>query len=303
MDYILTTNELTKQYGSYKASNEVSIHVQRGAIYGLIGRNGAGKTTLMKMIGGLSRPTSGSYEIRGKNGETTEKMMSKVGILIEAPGLYPNMTAMQNLTTKAIALGIKDKKYLMGLLEEVGLADTGKKKAKQFSLGMKQRLGIAMALVNKPELLILDEPINGLDPQGIAEMRNILHHLCYDRGITILISSHILDELSKVATQYGIIHEGTLLEEESKEELFSKCCERLELKTNDISKTLEILNAMGFSKIEVKDDAINIYERLNESGAITVALAKENVQTNAIALKTEALEDYYFQLTGGKENV
>ncbi len=303
MDYILTTNELTKQYGSYKASNEVSIHVQRGAIYGLIGRNGAGKTTLMKMIGGLSRPTSGSYEIRGKNGETTEKMMSKVGILIEAPGLYPNMTAMQNLTTKAIALGIKDKKYLMGLLEEVGLADTGKKKAKQFSLGMKQRLGIAMALVNKPELLILDEPINGLDPQGIAEMRNILHHLCYDRGITILISSHILDELSKVATQYGIIHEGTLLEEESKEELFSKCCERLELKTNDISKTLEILNAMGFSKIEVKDDAINIYERLNESGAITVALAKENVQTNEIALKTEALEDYYFQLTGGKENV
>ena len=303
MDYILTTNELTKQYGSYKASNEVSIHVQRGAIYGLIGRNGAGKTTLMKMIGGLSRPTSGSYEIRGKNGETTEKMMSKVGILIEAPGLYPNMTAMQNLTTKAIALGIKDKKYLMGLLEEVGLADTGKKKAKQFSLGMKQRLGIAMALVNKPELLILDEPINGLDPQGIAEMRNILHHLCYDRGITILISSHILDELSKVATQYGIIHEGKLLEEESKEELFSKCCERLELKTNDISKTLEILNAMGFSKIEVKDDAINIYERLNESGAITVALAKENVQTNEIALKTEALEDYYFQLTGGKENV
>ena len=303
MDYILTTNELTKQYGSYKASNEVSIHVQRGAIYGLIGRNGAGKTTLMKMIGGLSRPTSGSYEIRGKNGETTEKMMSKVGILIEAPGLYPNMTAMQNLTTKAIALGIKDKKYLMGLLEEVGLADTGKKKAKQFSLGMKQRLGIAMALVNKPELLILDEPINGLDPQGIAEMRNILHHLCYDRGITILISSHILDELSKVATQDGIIHEGMLLEEESKEELFSKCCERLELRTNDISKTLEILNAMGFSKIEVKDDAINIYERLNESGAITVALAKENVQTNEIALKTEALEDYYFQLTGGKENV
>ena len=303
MDYILTTYDLTKQYGSYKASNEVSIHVQRGAIYGLIGRNGAGKTTLMKMIGGLSRPTSGSYAIRGKNGESTEQMMSKVGILIEAPGLYPNMTAMQNLTTKAIALGINDKKYLMGLLEEVGLADTGKKKAKQFSLGMKQRLGIAMALVNKPELLILDEPINGLDPQGIAEMRGILNHLCHDRGITILISSHILDELSKVATQYGIIHEGRLLEEESKEELFSKCCERLELRTSDINKTLEVLNTMGFSKIEVKDDAINIYEHLNESGAITVALAKENVQTNEIAVKTEALEDYYFQLTGGNENV
>ena len=164
MDYILTTNALTKKYGHYKASNEISIHVQRGDIYGLIGRNGAGKTTLMKMIGGLSHPTSGSFEIRGSKGENTEQMMSKVGILIENPGLYPNMTAMQNLKTKALALGIKDDKFLEGLLEEVGLANTGKKKAKQFSLGMKQRLGIAMALVNQPELLILDEPINGLDP-------------------------------------------------------------------------------------------------------------------------------------------
>lgn len=302
MDYILTTNELTKTYGKYNAANEVSIHVERGGIYGLIGRNGAGKTTLMKMIGGLSHPTRGSFEIHGKNGETTKQMMPKVGILIEAPGLYPNMTAMQNLTTKAIALGIKDKQYLKSLLEEVGLSNTGKKKAKQFSLGMKQRLGIAMALVNKPELLILDEPINGLDPQGIAEMRSILHHLCYDKGITILISSHILDELSKVATQYGIIHEGRLLEEETKDELFSKCCERLELKTNNITKTLEVLNMMGFSKMEVKDDAINIYERLNEGGAITIALAKENIQTNEIAVKTDALEDYYFQLTGGNKN-
>ena len=136
MDYILTTNALTKKYGHYKASNEISIHVQRGDIYGLIGRNGAGKTTLMKMIGGLSHPTSGSFEIRGSKGENTEQMMSKVGILIENPGLYPNMTAMQNLKTKAIALGIKDDKFLEGLLEEVGLANTGKKKAKQFSLGI-----------------------------------------------------------------------------------------------------------------------------------------------------------------------
>ena len=302
MDYILTTTELTKTYGKYNAANEVSIHVVRGGIYGLIGRNGACKTTLMKMIGGLSHPSSGSFEIRGRNGETTEQMMPKVGILIEAPGLYPNMTAIQNLKTKAIALGIHDDKFLYGLLEEVGLSNTGKKKAKQFSLGMKQRLGIAMALVNKPELLILDEPINGLDPQGIAEMRDILHHLCNDKGITILISSHILDELSKVATQYGIIHEGKLLEEETKEELFSKCSERLELKTNDISRTLAVLNSMGFSKLEVKDDAISIYERLNEGGAITVALAKENIQTNEIAVKSEALEDYYFQLTGGKDN-
>lgn len=303
MDYILTTDNLTKRFGHYNANDNISIHVQRGDIYGLIGRNGAGKTTLMKMIGGLSRPTSGTFEIHGKNGENTEKMMSKIGILIENPGLYPNMTAMQNLKTKAIALGIHDDKFLQGLLEEVSLANTGKKKAKQFSLGMKQRLGIAMALVNQPEILILDEPINGLDPQGIAEMRVLLHHLCEDKKITIIISSHILDELSKIATRYGIIHEGKLLEEESREELFSKCSERLELKTNDIARTLEILNSMGFQKIEVKNDAINIYERLNEGGSITVALAKENIQTNEIAVKSDALEDYYFQLTGGSENV
>lgn len=302
MDYILTTNALTKQYGQYKASNEISIHVQRGDIYGLIGRNGAGKTTLMKMIGGLAHPTSGSFEIIGRNGEKTEQMMPKVGILIENPGLYPNMTAFQNLKTKAIALGIKDNQYLKDLLKEVGLENTGKKKAKQFSLGMKQRLGIAMALVNQPELLILDEPINGLDPQGIAEMRQILHHLCYDRGITILISSHILDELSKVATRYGIINEGRLLEEASKEELLSRCNERLELRTNDTAKTLEILHTMGFSKLEVADDTIKIFERLNEGGSITVALAKENIMTNEISLKSEELEDYYFQLTGGKSN-
>lgn len=302
MDYILTTNALTKQYGQYKASNEISIHVQRGDIYGLIGRNGAGKTTLMKMIGGLAHPTSGSFEIVGRNGEKTEQMMPKVGILIENPGLYPNMTAFQNLKTKAIALGIKDNQYLKDLLKEVGLENTGKKKAKQFSLGMKQRLGIAMALVNQPELLILDEPINGLDPQGIAEMRQILHHLCYDRGITILISSHILDELSKVATRFGIINEGRLLEEASKEELLGRCNERLELRTNDTAKTLEILHTMGFSKLEVADDTIKIFERLNEGGSITVALAKENIMTNEISLKSEELEDYYFQLTGGKSN-
>lgn len=302
MDYILTTNALTKQYGQYKASNEISIHVQRGDIYGLIGRNGAGKTTLMKMIGGLAHPTSGSFEIIGRNGEKTEQMMPKVGILIENPGLYPNMTAFQNLKTKAIALGIKDNQYLKDLLKEVGLENTGKKKAKQFSLGMKQRLGIAMALVNQPELLILDEPINGLDPQGIAEMRQILHHLCYDRGITILISSHILDELSKVATRYGIINEGRLLEEASKEELLSRCNERLELRTNDTAKTLDILHTMGFSKLEVADDTIKIFERLNEGGSITVALAKENIMTNEISLKSEELEDYYFHLTGGQSN-
>lgn len=302
MDFILTTNAITKQYGSYKACNEVSLHVERGDIYGLIGRNGAGKTTLMKMIGGLAHPTSGSFEVRGKNGETTSKMLPKIGILIEAPGLYPNMTAFQNLKTKAIALGIKDDEFLRGLLEEVGLENTAKKKTKQFSLGMKQRLGIAMALVSQPELLILDEPINGLDPQGIAEMRQILHHLSVDRGITILISSHILDELSKVATRFGIIHEGRLLEEASKDELLSRCNERLELRTSDMSRTLDILHTMGFSKLEIADDKIKIFERLDEGGAITVALAKENIMTNEISRKSEELEDYYFQLTGGQKN-
>ena len=211
MDYILTTEKLTKTYGKKDAAQNISIHVRKGSIYGLIGRNGAGKTTVMRMISGLSKPTSGTYEMHGVN-------RSGVGVLIESPGIYPNMSAEENLRLKCIGLGCYTKDYVQKLLTIVGLENTGKKNAGSFSLGMRQRLGIALALVGDPKMIVLDEPINGLDPQGIVEVRQTLEKLRDEKGITIMISSHILDELGKLADCYGIIHEGRLLDEFTTEE-------------------------------------------------------------------------------------
>lgn len=202
MDYLLQTNHLTKQYGKHKAVNEVSIHVRQGDIYGLIGRNGAGKTTLLKMISGLAYPTDGNFTIFNENSTADSIYMSRIGTLIEAPGVYPNMSAAENLKLKCLAMGIRQKGTADELLKVVGLSDVGKKHVRNFSLGMKQRLGIALALVGNPDLVILDEPINGLDPQGIAEVRETLSRLNKERNITFIISSHILEELSKIATNF-----------------------------------------------------------------------------------------------------
>ena len=192
MSYILTTENLTKTYGKKDAAKNINIHVREGSIYGLIGRNGAGKTTVMRMISGLSKPTSGSYRMHGEH-------RFGVGVLIESPGIYPNMSAEENLRLKCIAMGCYSPEYVKQLLGIVGLADTGKKNAGSFSLGMRQRLGIALALVGDPKMIVLDEPINGLDPQGIVEVRMTLEKLREEKGITIMISSHILDELGKLA--------------------------------------------------------------------------------------------------------
>ena len=218
MEYILTTDNLTKTYGQMNAADHVSIHVKKGEVYGLIGRNGAGKTTILKMICGLSTPTSGSFTFMGKSGADLLKYKNKIGSLIESPGLFPKMTAFQNVKLKCLSLGIKDNDYVNSLLEQVGLANVGKKPAQSFSLGMKQRLGIAIALVGNPEFIVLDEPINGLDPQGIAEMRQIIHKLSKEKGMTVIVSSHILDELVKVADSFAIINGGKLLDEFTAEE-------------------------------------------------------------------------------------
>ncbi|MDE6724597.1 MAG: ATP-binding cassette domain-containing protein, partial [Ruminiclostridium sp.] len=210
MEYLLTTNAVTKQYGRQRAVNAVSIHIRQGAIYGLIGRNGAGKTTLLKMISGLAAPSEGDFSLFGKTGREVSEYMSRIGSLIENPGIYPNLSAPENLQLKCLAMGIRKKGVIGELLETVGLGDTGKKKVRNFSLGMKQRLGIALALVGDPDLVILDEPINGLDPQGIAEIRETIFKLNKEKNITFIISSHILEELSKIATDYGIIHNGIL---------------------------------------------------------------------------------------------
>ena len=303
MEYILETKNLTKQYGRQKAVDSVNLHVRQGDIYGLIGRNGAGKTTIMKMISGLAAPTEGSFSIFGHEGRTAELYMSRLGTLIEAPGIYPNMTARANLKIKCLAMGVRKKNEMDELLEIVGLADTGRKKVKNFSLGMKQRLGIALALVGEPDILILDEPINGLDPQGIAEVREILVRLNREKNITFIISSHILEELSKIATRYGIIHDGVLLQELTREELLERCSERIELKTDDTRKACTVLEQMGITRYKVVDpDTIHIFERLGDSGEITMALAGNQIRTMGITVKNEALEDYYLNLTGGDRN-
>ncbi|MCB6413498.1 ABC transporter ATP-binding protein [Dorea acetigenes] len=304
MEYLLTTNGLTKQYGRHKAVNAVNLHIRQGDIYGLIGRNGAGKTTILKMLSGLAAPTEGEFSLFGKTGRDSYEYMSRVGTLIEEPGIYPNMSAAENLRLKCLAVGVRKKGTVDELLRTVGLADVGKKKVKKFSLGMKQRLGIALALAGNPDLVILDEPINGLDPQGIAEIRETLLRLNKEKNITFIISSHILEELSKIASNYGMIHDGVLLQEMTREELLSKCSERIELKTNDTRKACTVLEGMGIEKYKVVDaDTIQIFERLNDGGDITMALAGNGVKTMGITVKNEALEDYYLNLTGGTANV
>lgn len=303
MEYLLSTNSLTKQYGRHKAVNSVNIHIRQGDIYGLIGRNGAGKTTLLRLISGLASPTEGDFTLFGARGKEACRYLSRVGTLIESPGVYPNMSAADNLRLKCLAMGVRRKNEVEELLHIAGLADTGKKKVKNFSLGMKQRLGIALALVGDPDLVVLDEPINGLDPQGIAEIRDTLSRLNRERNITLIISSHILEELSKIATRYGIIHDGVLLQELTREELLERCSERIELKTDDTRKACTVLEQMGIIRYKVVDpDTIHIFERLGDSGEITMALAGNQIRTMGITVKNEALEDYYLNLTGGDRN-
>lgn len=221
MEYIITTKSLSKEYKDTIAVNNVSLNLPKGSIYGLIGKNGAGKTTMLKMISGLIKPTQGSVEY---STDITNSVSFGIGTLIENPGVFPNMTGFENLKAKSLCVG---KNYsdsqLNSLLDLVGLTNTGRKKVKSYSLGMKQRLGIALALVGEPKVLVLDEPINGLDPQGIIEIRNIIHKLHEERDITIIVSSHILDELSKIATHFCIIHNGAIILEKNKEEFLQEC--------------------------------------------------------------------------------
>lgn len=302
MDYILTTNNLTKQYKNTTAVNKVSVHLKRGEIYGFIGRNGAGKTTFLKMISGLAHPTSGEIKLFGYQAQELRRknVYTRIGALIEAPGVYPNMTAFDNLKLKCLYTGITSKKYIEDILELVGLAATGNKKVKAFSMGMKQRLGIGLALVGDPDLLVLDEPINGLDPQGIAEVRQIIDRLNKEKNITFIISSHILEELSKSATTYGIIHEGRLIVELSREELMDKCRERIELQLNNPEQACVVLDQLGFQDYLVVDkETIHIFERLTESGEIAMALANEGIIIKSIIVNNDSLENYFLSLTGG----
>ena len=304
MEYILETQGLTKVYGTKEAAKDVDLHIREGQIYGLIGRNGAGKTTIMRMISGLSTPTSGSYSLFGKTGYAMGRALRNVGVLIESPGLYPRLSARENLKIKCIGSGVRARGYVEELLKTVGLENTDMKKpAGSYSLGMRQRLGIGLALVGDPKILILDEPINGLDPQGIAEIRQTLLKLRDEKGITIMISSHILDELSKVADCFGIIHEGRLLDEFSSEELHRRCGQYVLIRTDDPEAAARALGGLGIGGVTTETDGtLRVSGHLDETADMARALVGAGVALKEMRLQSFSLEDYYLNVTGGAHN-
>ena len=301
---ILEAHDLTKEYRHTVALDHIDLKIEKGKIYGFIGQNGAGKTTFLRLVTGLAFPTSGTLSLWGKTVEKElQEQRKRIGCMIETPALFPTMTAYQNMEIQRIQRGIPDKAVIQKTLDMVGLKDTGKKAVRNFSLGMRQRLGIAIALLNTPEFLILDEPINGLDPQGIAEVRDTIQRLRDERNMTILISSHILEELSKIATDYGIIHNGSLLQELTSEELMKRCSERIEIELIHPEQAVPILDRMGFTNYQVTDKShIHIFERLNESANVNMELAKAGILVNGISITSEELETYFLNLTGGNQN-
>lgn len=304
MEYILETHNLGKRYKDFKAISNLNMHIPKGAIYGLVGKNGAGKTTCIRLICGLQQPTTGTYSIYGIS-NTNPKIVSvrkRMGAIIETPSIYLDMTAKDNLIEQYKIIGLPSQDNLEELLELVGLSGTGKKKAKNFSLGMRQRLGIAIALVGNPDFLILDEPINGLDPEGIIEIRELILKLNKEHGITFLISSHYLDELSKIATNYGFVDKGKIIKEVSSEELEKNCKKRIEVKVTDTKECVKYLEASKISYEVVADNTINIYQNINIS-EFTIALASKNCNITEFHEREESLENYYINLIGGGENV
>ncbi len=301
MDYVLTTNALCKQYRNFKALDNLSMHVPKGAIYGFVGRNGAGKTTLIRLICGLQTPTSGGYALYGiRNREKTiAKSRRRMGAVVETPSIYLSMTAQDNLKEQYRILGLPSFQGIPELLKLVGLEHTGKKKAKNFSLGMRQRLGIAIALAGDPDFLVLDEPINGLDPQGIIEMRELILKLNRERQITVLISSHILDELSRLATHYGFIDHGRMVKEISAEELEQNCRKCVRIEVTDIKALTRVLDQQKLEYSILDETHADIFAKLNVT-QLTLALAKENCEVLSLQERDESLESYFVSLIGGE---
>lgn len=300
---ILKAMNISKIYGEHKALDKVSIEIKRGMIYGLIGENGAGKSTFMRIVMGLISNDEGAIELFGETGARgLQQARRRMGQSIETPALYPELTARENLRVQAANGGVSDRE-IEDLLRMMNLGNTGKKKVKNFSLGMRQRLAIASTLITNPEFLILDEPINGLDPSGIVEMREIIQRLVTDRGITVLLSSHLLDELSQIATHYGILHGGKLIRELSKEDLAREARQYIELEVTEVEKAVTVLDELGIKDYEVINGMeINIYERLDDVATINRSLVEANVNVSRIGTTRQKLEDYFLQLTGGKRS-
>lgn len=301
-EYVLETHGLSKQYRDNLVINNVDMSIKKGSIYGFIGQNGAGKSTLIRLITGLAFPTDGQFKLFDS---TDQKEFidakSRIGVMIEAPALYMNMTARENLEIHRLLKGVPGKKSIETTLELVDLLDVGKKKVKNFSLGMKQRLGIAIALLGEPEFLILDEPINGLDPMGVVAVRKLLKKLNNDYDITILISSHILSELHLLATDYGIIHQGRLMEQLTAKELDDKSQKYIHIKVDDASKASTVLqNILGTNNFEVKaDHSIRLLDFVEEPTKVSKALTENNLLIEEFMPMGEDLESYFSHLIGG----
>ena len=296
---LITTSGLCKIYGGKMVIDHVDMHIPESSIYGFVGENGSGKTTIMRLLTGLAEPSAGSFTLFGVNNKDRKiyEVRNKVSAIVEATSLIPSMTARDNMVYQELYLGIKQTEAeRMELLKKVHLEDVGEKKVKNFSLGMKQRLGIALALMNHPKLMLLDEPMNGLDPEGIAELRELLIELNQSEGITVLISSHILSELEKIASCYGFISHGKLLEEVTAEELQSKCRKSVNIKVSDVNKAEEVL-----AKLNIKDykafpsGDVKIFENIAINDLV-LALSNEGVTVLGINSQEESVEDYYLSL-------
>lgn len=302
MESILKTYNLTKQFKNFTAVNNLNMVIKKGDIYGFLGENGAGKTTTIRMIMGLVKSTSGEVELFSqKTSKDNRALLQRIGSMIEYPGFYPNLTAKENLEIHRRMMGVQEKNSIEESLKIVGIEDVKNKKVKEYSLGMKQRLGIARALLHHPEFLILDEPTNGLDPMGIKEIRELIIELCHKQGITFLISSHMLSEIQQMATKIGIIHKGALLEEISYEELQKRNRHYINIKVSDDKKASFILE----EKLNIKDYVIwgknnlRVYEKLQEVSNINKSLVSNDIFVDEICLKVDSLEDYFLRLTGG----
>ncbi len=303
MDYVLETNALTKKYKNFKALDRLTMKIPQGSIYGLVGKNGAGKTTLIRIICGLQNPTSGEYILYGKknNSKNIEKSRSRIGAVVETPSIYLDMTAKENLKQQFHILGIPSFDGIDELLKLVGLENTGKKKAKNFSLGMRQRLGIAVALAGDPDFLVLDEPVNGLDPQGIVEIRELILKLNREFNITVLISSHILDELSKLATYYGFVDSGRIVKEISAADLEKVCRKSIRIEVCDTKALSLVLDEFNIEYNIISDTKADLYSTVNVS-QIVLRLTERNCTVLSMCERDESLEGYYINLVGGNNN-
>lgn len=302
MEYILKTNALKKNYKNYKALNGLTMKVPKGAIYGFVGKNGAGKTTLIRLICGLQEPTEGEYTLYGIGNQQKEiaKSRRRMGAVVETPSIYLELTAEENLKQQYRILGLPSFEGINKLLKLVGLETTGKKKAKNFSLGMRQRLGIAVALAGDPDFLVLDEPINGLDPQGIVEIRELILKLNQEYRITVLISSHILDELARLATHFGFIDKGQIVKEISAKELEAACRKCIRLTVSDVKILSRVLDELGLEYTILSNREADVFGEVSVT-KLTMSLFKANCEVLSMHERDESLENYYINLVGSKE--